>query len=124
MLQDDVQEADGNGGDLYRTIATNCLRYFNLKIEEIDRLTLPEYDLLMEAYNLREIDRADERHQQAWLGVVAGATKKDGKPVYKKYPSFFDKDAEEEKLREKTKKKKGKFDALSRHLKDKQNGSK
>ena len=75
----------------------------------------------MKAHNLRQLDEADKLHLQAWLTVAAGATKKDGRPVYDKYKKFFNKEAEEQRLE---KKPSSKFDALSKHLKDKQNGSK
>ena len=112
--------------DLYTAVATDCIRYFGLTIEQIDRLTLPELELMWHAINLKAIDHEDDLHKLAWLTVSAGATNKQGRPVYNKYIKFFDKDAAIEKLKveEKKSKKKGKFDAYSKHLKDKANGNK
>lgn len=76
----------------------------------------------MHAYNLKQVDRADELHLQAWLTVAAGATKKNGQPAYKKYAQFFDRETEEQRITEKPKE--NKFSALSKHLKDKHNGNK
>ena len=116
-MQDSVQEdSTDSSGDVYTEIATDCIRYLDLSIEEIDRLTLPEITLLMRAYTLKEVDRYRDLHLLAWLSVSAGATKKDGKPVYKKFRDFFDYDKEVEQ----TKKQPDKFSNLSKHLKEKE----
>lgn len=117
-MQDDVEETDGEYRDTYTEIATNCVRYFGYTIEQIDRLTLPEYELIAHAFALAEVDRANERHQRAWLTVSAGATKKDGKPVFKKFKDFFDYEAEIAKIAKK-KPKTDKFIGLSKHMKEK-----
>ena len=91
-----------------------------MSFDEINRLTIPEYNILMRALELRNIDEANERHNLAWLIMAAGAMKKDGKPVYKNYTDFFDYEA---KLRT-TERKPSKFSRLSKHLKEKKNGNK
>lgn len=118
-MQDSVQETDGQYRDTYTEIATSCIRYFGLSFEEIDRLTIPEYELMAQAYALKEVDKANERHQTAWLTVSAGATRKDGRPVYKKFKDFFDYEAEIRKATEPVKKP-NKFSNLSKHMKEKQ----
>ena len=126
MLQNDVQEADSRGRkveDLYTEVAKDLIRIYGYTFEQIDKVTLPEYELLMETAALMSIDKADELHQQAWLTVAAGATRKDGKMVYTKYPKFFDKEQEIETLQEKQKKRPDKFGRLKKHLKDKDNGN-
>lgn len=61
---------------------------------QVDRLELPEYELLMKAARLRRIDEEYRTHEQAYLNVVARATRgKKGRPVYKTFKSFFDYDA-------------------------------
>lgn len=120
MLQDDVQETDTEYRDTYTEVATNCIRYLDLTIDEIDRLTIPDYVLLMKATELKEVDRSRDRHILAWLTVSAGATKKDGKPVYKKFKDFFDYDSELKRL---DKKPNDKFSQLSKHLKEKRNAT-
>lgn len=116
MLQEGVSETDDEYRDTYTEVATNCIRYLNLNIEQIDRLTIPEYKLLMKATQLKEMDRSRDRHLLAWLTVSAGATKKDGKPVYKKFKDFFDYETELRKLQPKP----NKFSRLSKHLKEKE----
>ena len=116
-MQDDPQASDGEYHDTYATVATNCIRHFGMGFDEIDRLTLPEYELMMNAHALAEIDKDYDRHVRAWLDVVAGATKKDGRPVYKKFSDFFDYEKE---LKRATKKPDPKFSNLSKHLKEKE----
>ena len=117
MLQDDTEKTDGEYHDTYQTVSSNCIRHFGYTFDQIDRLTLPEYEMLIKTHDLVEVDKANERHPLAWLGVSAGATRKDGKPVYKKYKDFFDYDAE---LKKMTKKPNDKFSKLSKHLKEKE----
>lgn len=116
-MQESVSETDTEYRDTYTEIATVCIRYFGLTFEEIDRLTIPEYQMLIKAHELAEVDRANVRHQQAWLTVSAGATKKDGRPVYKKFKDFFDYENE---LRKLERPKPNKFSNLSKHMKEKQ----
>lgn len=56
---------------------------------EVDRLTIPEYELLMEAERLKQVDEQYKIHLQAWLTVAAKATNRSGKPVFKKFERFF-----------------------------------
>lgn len=71
---------------------------------EVDRLTLPEYYLLIEAVQLRQIDKSYWTHLQAWLTFAAKAEKKAGKgktkPVYNKFKKFFDYEQEIEKAKQ------------------------
>lgn len=113
-----MEETEREYRDTYTEIATNCIRYLGLKIEEIDRLTIPEYMLMIKALELKAVDMANERHQLAWLTVSAGAIRKDGRPVYKKYKDFFNYEAELRKLEKP--KPDSKFSRLSKHLKEKE----
>ena len=76
---------------------------------EVDRLTLPEYYLLIEAVQLRQIDKSYWTHLQAWLTFAAKAEKKAGKgktkPVYNKFKKFFDYEQEIEKAKQDNKSK-------------------
>ena len=60
---------------------------------EVDRLTIPEYNLLMQAVKLKEIDRDYRNHLQAFLNMAVQAQKKKGKnksePVYKEFKKFY-----------------------------------
>lgn len=119
-------ESEGKGGsvknfrDTYKEIALNCFRYLDFKsFDEVDRLTLPEYNLLMEAVRLKQIDFDYRNHLQAYLNFAVQATKKSGKtsrPVYKTFKQFFDYEKEVQKI-QKTKSKKSKFSGIGQLLK-------
>ena len=67
----------------------------------MDRLTVPEYLLLMEAVKLKQLDKRQDIHLLAWLTFAAKATKGKGKhikPVYDKFKRFFNYEEELEKL--------------------------
>lgn len=75
----------------------NCFRYLDYKsFDEVDRLTIPEYTLLMEAVRLKEVDMDYRNHLQAFLNFSVKAQKKTGKnksrPVYTTFRKFFDYD--------------------------------
>ena len=56
-------------------------------------MTLVEYELRMEAYQLKQVDRQNEIAQQAWMNQQVQATTgiKNPKPKFKKFDDFFDK---------------------------------
>lgn len=62
--------------------------------DEVDSLTIPEYNLLMKAVELRRVDEEYKLHLQAFLNFKAKAKKKAGKnklqPVYSNFKKFFD----------------------------------
>lgn len=76
-------------------MALNAFRYLGLKsMEEVDRLEFPEYELMMKAARLRQVDDEYKTHEQAFLTVMAKATKgKKSRPVYRKFTDFFDYEA-------------------------------
>lgn len=60
---------------------------------EVDRLTIPEYELLMQAVRLKQVDKDYRNHLQAFLNFAVKAEKKSGKkskPVYTKFKRFYD----------------------------------
>lgn len=78
----------------YREMAINCFRYCGIKtLDEFDRITIPEYRIMMEAAALREVDKDYRNHLQAFLNFAVKATKKVGKnktkPVYSRFEKFF-----------------------------------
>lgn len=94
----------------------NCFRYLDFKsLAEVDRLTIPEYTLLMEAVRLRQVDMDYRNHLQAWLTFAAKATKKSGKPVYKKFDKFYDYEKEIKKIKRKGNEK-SKFSGIGKFL--------
>lgn len=86
---------------------------------EVDRLTIPEYNLLMEAAQLKQVDEDYRNHLQAFLNFAVKAEKKTGKnkskPVYRKFKQFYNYDAE---IRKVTKKEqKSRFAGIGKLLK-------
>ena len=80
---------------MYHEIAINCFRYFGFKrLSEVDQLTIPEYELLIEAHNLHMVDEEYRRHEQAFLNYQVQAQKPAGRnktrPVYNTFNKFFD----------------------------------
>ena len=74
--------------------ALNCFRYLDFKsFEEVDRLTFPEYKLLMKSVRLKQIDTEYRLHLQAYLNFAVKAEKKAGKgkskPVYREFKKFY-----------------------------------
>ena len=88
---------------------------------EVDRLTIPEYKLLMEAVRLKQIDIDYRNHLQAFLNFSVQAEKKVGKnkskPVYDKFKKFYDYDKELEKVTNKGNEKKSRFAGIGKFLK-------
>lgn len=58
----------------------------------IEKMTLKEYNLRMQAYRLKQVDRMFERRDLAWAIVTAKSVDKDGNYVYKTFKDFFDYD--------------------------------
>ena len=59
-------------------------------MNEIGRMTMYEYDLLMTGVLLRKQDEDELLHRSAWLTRQVEATKSDGKtPLYRKYSDFY-----------------------------------
>lgn len=100
----------------------NCFRYLDFKsFDEVDRLTIPEYNLLMEAARLKQIDLDYRNHLQAWLNFVVQAKKKAGKhkqkPVYKKFKQFYNYKEALEDAKDDAEGKKSKFSGIGKLLK-------
>lgn len=87
-------------------IVLNCIRYLGMTdINEIGRLTLYEYDLLMTGKALAAVDESHKAHKQAWINhqvtatkLVGGKKNKKEVPVYKKFKDFFDYEEEIRKI--------------------------
>lgn len=81
---------------------------------------MPEYNLLIEAARLKQIDADYRSHQQAWLNFVVQAKKKAGKnkqkPVYSKFEQFYNYKEEIKKAKEPDKQK-SKFSGIGKLLK-------
>ena len=89
---------------MYHDTVVMCFRYFEFNnFRDIDRLTIPQINMMQEAVQLKSVDRSNDIHMIAFLTHVAGATKKQGDsyiPVYKKYEQFYDYEKELEKVKQ------------------------
>lgn len=100
----------------------NCFRYLDYKsFEEVDRLTIPEYLLLMEAVRLKQVDMDYRNHLQAFLNYSVKAQKKTGKnkskPVYTKFKKFFDYEKALADVQKKESKETSRFSGIGKLLK-------
>lgn len=74
-----------------RTIAVSR---FGLSVPESGKLTVHDFFIYQRAFELKRLDDLYMVAQQAWLNQAAKATKKNGRPVYKKFSDFFDYETE------------------------------
>lgn len=103
-------------------MAINCFRYLGFtSFEQVDQLTIPQYEILMEAMELRMLDDSLREHRQAFLNLAVQAQKKAGKgktrPVYRRFKQFFDYDRELAKVKNRRKKKESRFFGIGKLLK-------
>ena len=82
---------------------------------------MPEYNLLIEAVKLKEIDKDYRNHLQAFLNYSVRAQKKAGKnkskPVFSEFRKFYDYDKELKKAKGKAKQEKSRFSGIGELLK-------
>lgn len=102
-------------------MALDCFRYLGFKsISEVERLTIPEYELMMEACQLKMVDDDYHIHWQAFLNFAVQAKKKTGKrgerPVYSRFEKFFDYRKEVKKIKDKKAEKKEQFSGIGKLL--------
>lgn len=68
----------------------NCFRYLGLRtLDEVDELTMKEYRLRIEAYQLQKLDAERDRHRSVWLSRMVDATDKKGNYVFKTFDEFW-----------------------------------
>lgn len=68
----------------------NCFRYLNINdIDKINRLTIAEYQMLMNGAVLKSIDKQEELFLLAWAIRQAKAKKKSGRYFYRTFNQFF-----------------------------------
>lgn len=83
-------------------------------------MTLPEYELLMKAVELKEVDKDYRNHLQAFLNFAVKAQKKTGKyktsPVYRKFKKFYNYEEEIKKAKG-SNNKKSQFPGIGKFLK-------
>lgn len=102
-------------------MALNCFRYLNYKnFNEVDMLTIPEYNLLMKAVELKQVDKSYLIHLQAYKNLQVKAEKKVGKnktkPVYDTFNKFFNYKDEVNRVLGRTKDKSDRFRKLKKFM--------
>ena len=102
-------------------MAINCFRYLGFSsFEQVDQLNLNEYEIMMEAFNLRQVDQEFWIHLQAFENYRAQATTTSGKhtrPVYTTFKKFFDYEAELKRVQKKQDTEPQKFSGIGNLLK-------
>lgn len=77
--------------DLYDEVALFSFRYLGFKyLDEIDRLTIPDFQMHLKAQAYIAVDKDHERHSLAYLIQCAKDTTANGKPKYPKFKNFYD----------------------------------
>lgn len=105
----------------------NCFRFFGFKtLDEVNRLSFEEYDLLVKAENLKQVDIDYRVHQLAWLPIIAKGQKRVGKNklkyVYDKFEKFYDyKDALEKAGDPRSRRNECKYKGYDRYLRERRN---
>lgn len=105
----------------------NCFRFFGFKsLDEVNCLSFEEYELLIRAENLKQVDRDYRVHQLAWLPIMAKSEKKVGKNktrlVYNRFEKFYNyKDALEKAGDPGSRKNECKYKGYDRYLRERRN---
>ena len=88
-----------DSAETYDMIVLKSLRYLDMHdFTEINRMTMYEFCVRMQAARLRQVDREYELHLLAWGCWDVQSMKKQGKkrvPVYQTFRQFFDYEARE-----------------------------
>lgn len=108
-------------------MAVTCFRFLGFRsFDEIDRLTIPEAKIVLEAAGLVQVDREYYAHLQAYASQAAKATtnsKKDPKPLYRNFKSFYDYEKAQAVARGKKDERPDQFAKLKQYLRKGGNGS-
>lgn len=101
-----------------------CIRYLGMSFDDIYKLTVREYLIILEALRLRLTDEEYRAHEVAWLSFAAASkkgTKKHQKPVYDSFRKFYDYESALKEAGAIKKKTSNRFARLSRHLAESRN---
>lgn len=105
-------------------MAITCFRYFGFTtFDQVDQLTIAQYEIMLEALDLRMLDQSLHEHRQAFLDFAVQAEKKAGKgkgktkPVYRRFSDFFNFDSELKKLKDRKKSKGNRFSGIGKLFK-------
>lgn len=69
-------------------------------LDEVDRVTVQEYQWLMEARQYRDVDDNYYLHRQAFANMAVTARRKNGSPVYTHFQKFYDYEKDLRRLKE------------------------
>ncbi|WP_138158778.1 hypothetical protein [Peptoniphilus catoniae] len=61
-----------------------------MSIDEIKATTLADFEVMLKAYSLNQIDKRYIASFIAWQSALARSNDKKGKPVYRKFKDLFD----------------------------------
>lgn len=88
---------------MFREIVLNSLAYLGFfSVTDILRMSIVEYQLRFEAYQLRRAERHEELAMQAWYSQMVKSTKgssKHPKPRFSRFDELYDREAEINKVR-------------------------
>lgn len=74
---------------MYDAAAEFCFRYLGFySFDQVDRMTIPEYLLLIKVHTDLEEEKEYDRHLRAYLVMAAQSTVKSGKKQKMRYPTF------------------------------------
>ena len=83
----------------FHEVQLNALRYFGMTdLVEVERMTLSEYYLRLEAYQLKQVDEQRMIAMQSWFNQTVKAqtgSAKHPKPKYQRFDQFFDTEKQE-----------------------------
>lgn len=76
----DITHEEVSFEEQYREVAISCFRYLGFtSFEQVDRLTIAQYEIMMEALRYRIVDDEYRAHRQAFLNFAAQAQKNLGR---------------------------------------------
>ena len=119
----DITHEEASFEEQYREAAISCFRYLGFtSFEQVDRLTIAQYEIMMEALRYRIVDDEYRAHRQAFLNFAAQAQEKNlGRKqcqYTKDSENFFDYEKELKNVKEKKHKKSDpRFVGISKLLK-------
>lgn len=86
----------------YRALILFSLAYLGMhNLKEIEEMTLAEYEIRTEAYQLQQVDKQRDIAFQSWMNQVAKSTTGSGdniKAKYEKFDDLFDYDYEKNRV--------------------------
>ncbi|MDA5386952.1 hypothetical protein [Loigolactobacillus backii] len=86
----------------FHEVQLNALRYFDMTdLLDVERMTMNEYYLRLEAHQLKQVDEQQKLAMQSWFNQTVKAqtgSAKHPKPKYKRFDQFFNAEKQEEQI--------------------------